>query len=132
MKFAKVVFLIAGIYGLIAMAPMYFLESRIATQSPPAITHPEFFYGFVGLGVAWQVLFLVIARDPTRFRPAMIPSIVEKVTFGVSTIALYLANRVALDVTVLSCIDLLLAALFVVSFFKTDSRAAHGTSEGRR
>src|SRR5215831_3813415 len=111
MKFAKTVFLIAGIYGLIALAPMYFLESTIAVRSPPAITHPEFFYGFVDLGVAWQILFLLIARDPIRFRPAMIPCVIEKIPFGVSTISLYLADRVGVDIMLLSCVDLLLAAL---------------------
>ena len=119
MKFAKIIFLVAGIYGLIALVPMYFLEPVIAAQSPPAITHPEFFYGFAGLGVAWQVLFLVIARDPVRFRLAMIPSVLEKVTFGASTITLYLANRTAREVMLMSCVDLLFAVLFVVSFIKT-------------
>jgi hypothetical protein len=119
MKFAKNVFLIAAIYGLIALVPMYFLEPTIATQSPPAITHPEFFYGFVGVGVAWQFLFLLIARDPLRLRPAMLPSVLEKLTFGASTIALYASHRVAIEVLVLSCIDLTLAVLFVVSFVKT-------------
>jgi hypothetical protein len=119
MKFAKNVFLIAGIYGLIALVPMYFLESTIAAQSPPAITHPEFFYGFVDLGVAWQILFLLIARDPIRFRPAMIPCVIEKIPFGISTISLYLAHRVGVEVTLLSCVDLVLAALFIISFVKT-------------
>jgi hypothetical protein len=30
----------------------------------PAITRPDFYFGFVGLGLAWQVAFLVIASDP--------------------------------------------------------------------
>ena len=62
MKFAKLVFLIAGIYGLIALLPQYFLEGRIGQNSPPPITHPEFYYGFLGVTVAWQILFLVISR----------------------------------------------------------------------
>ena len=32
--------------------------------------------------MAWQLVFFVIARDPARFRPLMIPSVVEKVTLG--------------------------------------------------
>src|SRR5262252_8074121 len=119
MKLAKNVFLIAGIYGLIALVPMYLLESTIATQAPPAITHPEFFYGFVGVGVAWQFLFLVIARDPLRFRLAMLPSVLEKLTFAASTISLFAANRVSVQVLTLSCIDLLFAALFIISFMQT-------------
>lgn len=41
MKFAKRVFLAAGIYGLIVMLPFYFLENKIGCDFPPAITHPE-------------------------------------------------------------------------------------------
>ena len=60
MKFARWVFRIAGIYGLIVLVPQYFLEGKIAEQSPPAITHSEFFYGFLGVGIAWQIAFLII------------------------------------------------------------------------
>jgi len=39
MNFAKWVFRIAGIYGLIVLVPMYFTESQISRDFPPAITH---------------------------------------------------------------------------------------------
>jgi len=39
------------------------LEYYIGEQDPPPITHPEFFYGFVGVAVAWQMLFLLMSRD---------------------------------------------------------------------
>lgn len=54
MKFAKLVFLVAGIYGLIVVLPQYFLESKVGVDSPPPITHPEFYYGFIGVTAAWQ------------------------------------------------------------------------------
>lgn len=43
MKFAKIVFFIAGIYGLMILAPIYFMEEKIGRETPPAITHPEYF-----------------------------------------------------------------------------------------
>lgn len=43
MRFARVVFMIAGIYGLIVMTPQYFLEAKTGQDFPPAITHPEFY-----------------------------------------------------------------------------------------
>jgi hypothetical protein len=122
MKFARYVFLIAGIYGLIVLAPLYFLEARIGQDNPPAITHPEYFYGFVGVGLAWQLLFLVISRDPMRYRLAMLPSIVEKITFGAACIILYLQQRLALQTLMLSSVDLILAVLFAISFAKTRER----------
>jgi hypothetical protein len=65
MRFARWVFLIAGIYGLLVVTPQYFMEGVIARTTGP-ITHPEYFYGFVGVVVAFQLVFLVVARDPIR------------------------------------------------------------------
>jgi hypothetical protein len=62
--------MIAGIYGLIVLVPQLFSESRIARDYPPVITHPEYFYGFLGVAIAWQLCFLVIAKDPVRYRQA--------------------------------------------------------------
>lgn len=66
MKFAKVVFRIAGIWGLLVITPLYFLFDLISHNDPPPITHPGVFYGFVGAALAWQIAFLFIARDPVR------------------------------------------------------------------
>ncbi len=125
MKFARRTFRIAGIYGIIVLAPMYLLESRIGADQPPAITHPEFFYGFVGVALAWQVAFLMIARDPARFRPLMIPSILEKASFGFAAIALYATGRLALSMLLAGSIDLALGIAFVISYFKTNPNINH-------
>ena len=34
MKFAKIVFLIAGVYGLLVLTPLYFLEDKIGRAAP--------------------------------------------------------------------------------------------------
>ena len=119
MRFARRVFFIAGIYGLLVLAPQYFLEAKTGQDFPPAITHPEYYYGFVGVGLAFQVLFLVIARDPVRHRAAMIPAVLEKATFGVAAVALYLQGRIPSVVLGFALVDLLLGALFVVAYAKT-------------
>jgi hypothetical protein len=84
MKFAKVVYWIAGIWGVLILTPLYFMFDAISRNDPPAITHPGFYYGFVGVGLAWQVVFIVIARDPVRFRTMMIPAMLEKFGYGAS------------------------------------------------
>lgn len=83
MNFAKKVFLIAGIYGLIALLPMYLLEDKTGRDFPAAISHFEYSSGFIGVTVAWQILFLTLSTDPLRYRPMMIPAILEKVLFVV-------------------------------------------------
>ena len=62
MKFSRWVFGLAGIYGLILLPPHYFMESHLAHEDPAGLTHPEFFYGFLGVGIAWQIAFLIIAQ----------------------------------------------------------------------
>jgi hypothetical protein len=119
MTFARRVFLIAGIYGLLVLLPQYFLEEKTGRDFPPAITHPEYYYGFVGVAIAWQIAFLLMARDPARYRLMMIPAIVEKASFGIAAVVLYLLGRLNAQMLAAGLIDLLLGALFVVAFVRT-------------
>jgi len=123
MKFARWTFLIAGIWGILVLVPLYFLEKKTGIDHPPAITHPEYFYGFVGVALAWQVLFLIVARDPERFRLAMLPAILEKFSFVVSTYVLYSLDRVNPTMVIAASVDLLLGLLFVISFLKIGQKA---------
>ena len=118
MKFAKYTFLVAGIYGLLVLLPQYFLEAKIGVDSPPAITHPEFFYGFVGVGIAFQLVFLVISLDPVKYSLFILPSIVEKFSFAIAATALFLGGRLAGQMFVAAMIDALFGVLFIVSWFK--------------
>jgi hypothetical protein len=124
MRFSKVVFWVAGIWGFLVLTPLYFMFDLIGRQDPPPITHPGFFYGFVGAGLAWQVAFLFIARDPLRFRPLMIPSLLEKVSYGAAIIVLVLQGRMHKSDLVFAGTDLLLGLLFVIAYLKTRTRAA--------
>lgn len=123
MKFAKRVFLIAGIFGLIVLVPLYFMEEKTGRDFPPAITHPEYYYGFVGVAVAWQVLFLVLATDPRRYRPMMIPAALEKAVFSIPIILLFFQGRVPFLMLVACLPDLLLGVLFVIAYLKTPREA---------
>jgi len=127
MKFAKRLFLIAGIYGLLALLPQYFLEEQMGRDYPPPITHPEYYYGFIGVAVAWQVAFLILSRDPARFRPLMIPAVLEKLGFGIVAVILYSQQRLSTFMLAGGVVDLILAALFVVAYVKTadDQESAH-------
>jgi hypothetical protein len=119
MRFARRVFTVAAIYGILVLAPQYFLEERIGIDYPPPITHPEHFYGFVGLALVWQFVFLLIARDPARYRPLMLVAVLEKLAFGVPAIILHTQGRIPAAVLGAGVIDLLLGVLFVASYVKT-------------
>jgi hypothetical protein len=117
--FARRVFLIAGIYGLVTLVPQYFMEGALNRNFPPPLTHPEQFYGFIGVALAWQFAFLFVASDVQRFRPFMLPAVLEKVSFGAAVLILYAQSRVAPPVVFAGSIDLLLAVLFVLAFRTT-------------
>jgi hypothetical protein len=123
MKFAKIVFWIAGIWGVLALTPLYFMLNVIGRQDPPAITHPAFYYGFVGLGLSWQVAFLVIAMSPVRYRPLMVACMIEKFTYSATLTVLYLQHRLHASDLVFGAIDFSLGVLFVLAFFKTKDLA---------
>ena len=119
MKFAKVVFWIAGGWGVLVLTPLYFIYDKIGVQDPPPITHPAFYYGFAGVAMVWQFAFLVIGSDPVRFRPMMVLSAFEKFIYGVTLVVLFLQNRLHGTDLVLGGIDTLLGVLFLLAFFKT-------------
>jgi hypothetical protein len=118
MRFAKIVFWIAAIWGVLVLTPLYFMFDLIGRNDPPPITHPGFFYGFVGAGLAWQIVFFVIATDPVRYRPLIIPSVLEKVSYVVPVAVLVLQGRTHASDLVFVGSDLLLGVLFVVAYLK--------------
>ena len=116
MPFARCVLWVAGIYGLLVIVPMFFMEARIGRDYPPAITHPEYFYGFLCVTLAWQVLFLFMAQDPVRYRPLLIPSVLEKIGFPIAALVLLAQQRVPLLTVAFSMVDLVFGVLFVISY----------------
>lgn len=124
MRFAKIVFWCAGVWGVVILTPLYFMYDRIGRQDPPPLTHPDFYYGFVGVALAWQVAFMVIATDPARFRLLMIPAVLEKLSYSVALLVLYLQGRLNPAQLVFGATDLLLGMLFLAAFLKTRSEAA--------
>jgi hypothetical protein len=121
MKFAKVVFWIAFFWGVLILTPLYFMFNLIGQQDPPAITHPGFFYGFASVGLAWQIAFLFIARDPVRLRPMMIPAVIEKFGYGATLLILYFQQRIHPSDLAFAGVDTLLGVFFLLAFFRTSA-----------
>ena len=117
--FARRVFLGAGLYGLALLVPMYFLEATLARAFPPALTHPDHYYGFLGVAVAWQLAFLLIARDVRRFRPLMPVAVLEKWLAAGAIVALYLDDRVAAVALAPALVDIALGGLFLLAWQRT-------------
>jgi len=121
MRFAKVVFWVASVWGVLVLTPLFLIFDMIGRNDPPPVTHPGFYYGFATVALTFQLVFIVIATDPVRFRPMMIPSVIEKFSYAVAVIALYLQRRMRAGDLVFAGTDLLLGLLFVAAFLKTKS-----------
>jgi hypothetical protein len=118
MKFSRWVFLIAGIYGLLVTLPLY-NEAGVAQIFPPAVNHPEYYYGFISTVIAWQAAFIFISRDPLKQRPFIIPAIMEKLIYAFSIFVLALQGRVPGAIIGFAAIDFILGVLFVISYILT-------------
>lgn len=123
-RFSKIVFLIAGICGIAVLAPGYFGEKMMAEKMPPAITHPEFYYGFFGVALAWQVAFLIVAAKPQQFRPIIPAAILEKLAYAMSCFVLFALGRAPKIVAFGGAGDLVFAVLFTMAYFRLRPRPA--------
>jgi len=125
-KFSKIVFTTAGIVGIVQLLPLYFLFDFVGQRAPPVVNHPEFYFGFVGVALAWQVVFLLIGTAPCRYRAVMLLSILEKGSY-VSTLAVLLAqHRIGLSTVLPATSDLILGLLFVAAYAITRPDAQPG------
>ena len=119
MKFAKYVFIAAGVWGIAVLTPLFFLVDITGRPYPAPSDYPHFYYGFLAVALAWQFAFLVIGSDPVRYRLVMIPAFIEKAGYVFTTLLLYSQGRISFDEAGTAIPDSLLLALFVVAFLKT-------------
>jgi len=118
-KFARIVFTTAGLWGIVVLTPLYFLLDVTGRHYVPPALYPQFFYGFLSVTMAWQLAFLVIGSNPVRYRPLMIPCMVEKLGFVVTVAVLYRSSRISAQEASAAVPDVLLSILFIAAFVKT-------------
>jgi hypothetical protein len=128
-RFSRIVFLFAGIYGLIVLLPGFLGEKMLAEKMPPAVTHPEFYYGFFGVGIAWQVAFMIISRNPQRFRAIIPAAILEKLTYCVACAVLLALGRIQPIIALGGVGDFILGTLFTIHISGSDRRKLNNSGE---
>jgi hypothetical protein len=122
MKFARIVFRIAAAWGLVIMTPLYFTYDLIGRSYPPPITHPDIYYGFVGVTLVWQIAFLIISTNPVRHRPLMLVASLEKFVYVATMMTCYVQGQVQVGQAAVAGPDFVLGALFVAAFIRTPDR----------
>jgi len=119
MKFAKVVFVCAGIWGIGVLTPLYWLVDVSGRRYGVPMEYPQFYYGFLSVAMAWQIAFLIIGSNPARFRVLMIPGMLEKLGYVVGLAVLYQQARVTWADAQAAVPDFVLAILMMLAFVKT-------------
>jgi len=118
-KFAKILFGIAGVWGILVLAPLFFLVDLTGKKYAPPLSYPHFFYGFFALALVFQFVFFTIASDPSRFRPFMILSVLEKASFVSVCAVLYSRGQITLGDASVCFPDFVLGTLFISAYFAT-------------
>ncbi len=109
MRFVRIIFVAAAAWGFLALIPGLFA---------PAGPQPEYYYGFIGLALVFQLVFVMIAFDPARYRALIPVAILEKLSFFLPVTILYTQGRVATgSVFYGAMVDGLLMLLFALAWY---------------
>jgi hypothetical protein len=109
--FTRVVFALAGLYGLGTLVPLY-------QQAGTTLG-----YETLGAVAAWQIMFLMIAWRPAELRVAMIPSVFEKLFWCITLMVLYArGSATSVELADWAIPQGLLGVLFAVAYFRTSRR----------
>ena len=130
-KFARVVFIGAGVWGIAVLTPLYWLVDLTGRVYSPPADYPHFFYGFFSVAMAWQIAFLVIGSNPARFWPLMVPSVVEKLGYVATVAVLYGQGRISTVDAQTALPDSLIGLLFIVALVKMRAAERHAEWQPR-
>lgn len=110
MQFARWSFGIAAAYGLVATIGLYFRE--------PLTPASLWLFTFAGAAAATQLLYVALAFDPARYWRLIPIGIVSKLSFAVPVMLLWARSAADRGLFVAGLIDLALAVLFAISYFR--------------
>lgn len=108
--FARRVYIIAAVYGFLAVPALYF------TDAPDP--HRLLYFAFAGIALVFQGVFLVIARDPQRYAAFLPLTVFEKISFGIPALAFWIQGQAANDMALGGAVDLVFAGLFITAWLK--------------
>ena len=118
MRFVKIVFIGAGIWGIVVLVTLYRLVDLTGYRYALP-NYPQSFYGFLSVAMAWQIAFLVIGWNPTRLRPLMVPAIIEKIGFALTVVMMPSGERLFSRDILVVVPDLVLGILFILALAET-------------
>jgi hypothetical protein len=120
-RLARWIFSLAAVYGIPLFVTWFFHTPHMVGRA--SSQQPEIYYGFAGLGLAWQIAFLLIASDPLRYRPLMlIAAIGEKFLFSGLLVLLLIRGIARPHWIPAAVIDFVLGCGFLLSYVLTGKK----------
>src|ERR1019366_1402425 len=118
LRIVRWIFVVAGLYGTVLTISMLVHPPAMLGKAP--WQQPEIYYGFATMGLAWQVVFFLIAGDPRRYRIMMfVSAIYDKLAFVAVLVVLLLKRRAELHWVGPAVNEFVFAMAFLVSYFLT-------------
>ena len=72
MRFSRFVFIAAGVWGVVVLAPLFFLFDISGRQYAASTSYPQFFYGFVITALVFYVRGRISNVDVSAAWPDLI------------------------------------------------------------
>ncbi|HET6970000.1 MAG TPA: hypothetical protein VFH92_02645 [Phenylobacterium sp.] len=119
MTFARRVFTWAAIFGFVMIAPLFVAEGLVERLLRHALTQPQWYYAFAEVALGFQVVYLLIGRDPVRYRPLMPVCAITKFGFGVTIWTLAGLGRTDPFLGIAATPDLFWAGAFLLAYRAT-------------
>ena len=101
---------------LFGVAAIYGLAATLALYAHPLAADTLYLWAFAGAAATTQLLYLLIATDPRRYRPTIPIGIASKLSFATPVLWLYAHGAAGRGTLAAAAIDLLLAAAFGATF----------------
>jgi hypothetical protein len=127
-RFARFVFNAACAWGAVTLLPLPFM--RHAIENGLALTHLEYFYGFIGTAIAFQLVFWRVAAAPREFRSLMPACMLEKIAFAGPAVWLVAGGQADPSLLVFAGMDLVFFAMFLAAYLRL-ARRDGGLAPGR-
>lgn len=107
---------VRGTRWLFGAAVAYGLVATLALYAHPLGADTLYVWAFAGAAAATQLLYLLIATDPRRYRATIPIGIASKLSFALPVLWLYAHGTAGRGTLAAAVIDLLLAGAFGVAF----------------
>lgn len=127
MKLGRWVFAGAGVYGLLLAIPFSF-QAIVSSEGvlPNGSGAGMFLLASILQHIVWQIGYLIISRDPVRYRLFMIPAILSMTIGALGSVWVY-AYGITIGIP-LAFINVLFALLFIFVYWRLGWRVQAGAA----